>query len=1045
MSTHYNAFISYKHADLDNKVAALIEKDLERYHIPKKLQKKTGYKKIERIFRDTDELPITSDLSSTIEEALANSEYLIVLCSTNTHLSTWVEREIEIFLRNHTRDQIFTVIADGEPHDVMPQVLQTREVIRTTTDGEMETVIEDVEPLACDYRLSRKEVKSTEVPRLVSAMIGCNYNELMDRQRQYKMKRLTAAAAAVMMLSLGFGGYMLYSNQRINENYRQALINQSRYLAKESASLLDDEQRIPALQLALAALPSEEYPDRPVIPEAVSALCEASVAYLPRTGSNILSGWVYNMPDTVEKFLVDPDGTSLVAIDFNDNVRVWNKDDHKLVYEFASNDYETEIGDFIYLADNTLLLRGSHYLRCINSKTGEELWYNDSLTDELLTSRIVVIDDEHFIIQDYKHDIFKISTLTGRVEKTYELRVDEEKEENVLLTGPVISPSKERIAFLAKLGEEEKRIIVIWNYEDGDFSVFDMTAVDEFDDDDYLNNLYWVDDEHLCVSCDKYDDSVSNQRYLNMYTYATNSTTLYCINATDMSLLWKNEFEYSDLVIDDGFVKVPYCHGVAYYEGNICEIMDIDTGEILFSHNVNEPIVCMRGSDAYPYGITANGGMTDVSATKGNDVVTVMNYFTDNIRLAAFNRGAYTCQYNSSEIVYYDVSVYDDNWQKYEDAPVTTGTHKDFLYDDKILSLVKENGIHLMVYDPNSKKLINDIDVNDDEEKYYNIEVLGTKGDYAYVGSWIDKTYNVYTVNVYTGEATGNTLISGGQAYSAPLVSYSDGKLAVYYINSGDKIHIYDIAKDEVIGEYPFVEEGALTHSTKTLLKYDAENGYVYLGGSKDYIINLETSEAKEVSLPDNWDGTDGIVFDFRNGRVITSDEDTVLVRDLDGNTVFMIDGIKVKFFDPFVYDTTGNVEDAYLLLALSDGRLNRYSYVDGTYIGYNDIYEVSIYSGDKQKASWYVDSENSSLYVTTKNLTDLIDTSEWINIRTIPYCIGYHAGSDSFVVYSDDENMDMHLGFFKRYTLEELIERGRKMLDGIEMSEDFKATYGIG
>ena len=52
MIEHYNAFISYKHADIDNKVAASIVKGLERYHIPGKIRKKTGLKKIERIFRD---------------------------------------------------------------------------------------------------------------------------------------------------------------------------------------------------------------------------------------------------------------------------------------------------------------------------------------------------------------------------------------------------------------------------------------------------------------------------------------------------------------------------------------------------------------------------------------------------------------------------------------------------------------------------------------------------------------------------------------------------------------------------------------------------------------------------------------------------------------------------------------------------------------------------------------------------------------------------------------------------------------------------------
>ena len=63
MATHYNAFISYKHAELDNKVAAMIERDLEHYHIPARLRKKTGYKKIERIFRDEAELPLSDNLS----------------------------------------------------------------------------------------------------------------------------------------------------------------------------------------------------------------------------------------------------------------------------------------------------------------------------------------------------------------------------------------------------------------------------------------------------------------------------------------------------------------------------------------------------------------------------------------------------------------------------------------------------------------------------------------------------------------------------------------------------------------------------------------------------------------------------------------------------------------------------------------------------------------------------------------------------------------------------------------------------------------------
>lgn len=70
MIEHYNAFISYKHAPLDTRVATEIQTRLERFRIPKAIQKSSGVKKIHRIFRDKEELLITSDLNETIEHAL---------------------------------------------------------------------------------------------------------------------------------------------------------------------------------------------------------------------------------------------------------------------------------------------------------------------------------------------------------------------------------------------------------------------------------------------------------------------------------------------------------------------------------------------------------------------------------------------------------------------------------------------------------------------------------------------------------------------------------------------------------------------------------------------------------------------------------------------------------------------------------------------------------------------------------------------------------------------------------------------------------------
>ena len=139
MIEHYNAFISYKHAPLDTKVASEIQTRLERFRIPKAIQKSSGIKKIDRIFRDKEELLITSDLNETIEHALVNSDFLIVICSYSTKESVWVQREIEFFLKTHSKNQVLTVVAEGEPVDVVPQILQERQVTVTLDDGSEET------------------------------------------------------------------------------------------------------------------------------------------------------------------------------------------------------------------------------------------------------------------------------------------------------------------------------------------------------------------------------------------------------------------------------------------------------------------------------------------------------------------------------------------------------------------------------------------------------------------------------------------------------------------------------------------------------------------------------------------------------------------------------------------------------------------------------------------------------------------------------------------------------------------------------------------
>ena len=131
-SLHYDAFISYRHSPLDQKVAAALHRKLENYTLPKAVAKKIGKNRLERVFRDKAELSVSSELSEAINEALIHSDYLIVICSPRLPESVWCMKEVETFLKLKGRDHILLVLIEGEPEDSFPEILLYEDVIRKT-------------------------------------------------------------------------------------------------------------------------------------------------------------------------------------------------------------------------------------------------------------------------------------------------------------------------------------------------------------------------------------------------------------------------------------------------------------------------------------------------------------------------------------------------------------------------------------------------------------------------------------------------------------------------------------------------------------------------------------------------------------------------------------------------------------------------------------------------------------------------------------------------------------------------------------------------
>ena len=99
---------------------------------------------------------------------------------------------------------------------MIPEELLSEEKTFVDKDGVSHTVRVPLEPLSCDYRLPRRQADKEELPRLAAPIIGCSYDELMNRRRQYRLKQIIAAFSVVLAVMLSFCGYMYYSRNKIH-------------------------------------------------------------------------------------------------------------------------------------------------------------------------------------------------------------------------------------------------------------------------------------------------------------------------------------------------------------------------------------------------------------------------------------------------------------------------------------------------------------------------------------------------------------------------------------------------------------------------------------------------------------------------------------------------------------------------------------------------------------------------------------------------------------------------------------------------------------
>jgi hypothetical protein len=102
----YDTFISYSHAK-DKPIAAALQSAVQKFGKP------WYQRRALRVFRDDTSLSATPHLWPTIEDALAQSRFLILLASPEAAASQWVGKEITYWLERKSADTLLIAVTDG--------------------------------------------------------------------------------------------------------------------------------------------------------------------------------------------------------------------------------------------------------------------------------------------------------------------------------------------------------------------------------------------------------------------------------------------------------------------------------------------------------------------------------------------------------------------------------------------------------------------------------------------------------------------------------------------------------------------------------------------------------------------------------------------------------------------------------------------------------------------------------------------------------------------------------------------------------------------
>ena len=285
----YRAFVSYSH-DSDERLAASLQSALSRFAKP-------WYRlRTMRIFRDKTSLSANPALWHSIEQALSESEYFLLLACPSSAKSRWVEQEIQWWLRNRSVEKLLigltdgVILWDGQAGDF--------DWGNTTAISSCLKRAFAAEPLYADFRTAKAGGRyrdSDEAYRgalldFAAPLMGRSKDDLDSADiRFHRRAQLTAWSVAVLFVVLG-----LIAGVFINKAHQRQKTGVSRTVASEATSQRDDR--------SLALLLSIESRRIADTVESRRSLLTA-LQHVPH-----VEGFLWGHTDAVTRAVFSPDG-----------------------------------------------------------------------------------------------------------------------------------------------------------------------------------------------------------------------------------------------------------------------------------------------------------------------------------------------------------------------------------------------------------------------------------------------------------------------------------------------------------------------------------------------------------------------------------------------------------------------------------------------------------------------------------------------------------------------------------------------------------------